>query len=212
MEELTIEQVREWLAENKDTDPVKAFFAEIVPKVEITADKVSPFLETPEGQTLIQPIADKRVSDALKTYKEGHYDDDLKAEVAKRILEMNPQETPEQKEIRELRDEVGKEKTARERDSLRRQIVEEAAKENVPSWWVDDFSGNTIDEAKVFLGKVKAHDEAVSEKIRNELLSTGFKPGGGGEENKEKINLSSLTTQEAVELEMKGELDAALPQ
>jgi hypothetical protein len=210
--ELTIEQVREWLAENKDTEPVKAFFAEIVPKVEITADAVSPFLETPAGQQLIQPIADKRVSDALKTYKEGHYADELKADVAKKILELNPTETPAAKEIREIREELETEKKARKGDSLRRQIVEEAAKENVPSWWVDDFSGNTIDEAKVFLGKVKAHDEAVAERVRNELLTQGFKPGGGGEENKEKIKLSSLSLEETVDLEMKGELDSVLAQ
>lgn len=208
--ELTIEQVREWLAENKDTDPVKAFFAEIVPKVEITADTVTPFLETPEGQQLLQPIADKRVSDALKTYKEGHYDADLKAEVAKKILEMNPQETDSDKRIRELEEKDRKREDEWKQDKLRRQIVEEAAKENIPSWWVDDFSGNTIDEAKVFLGKVKAHDDSVSERVRNELLTKGFKPGAGGEENKEKVNASSLTLQEAIDLEMKDELDSAL--
>ena len=208
--ELTIDIVREWLVENKETAEVKAFLTEITPGAQIDADTVTPFLDTPEGKQLVQPMIDRAVTGGLKTYKEGHYTSDVKAEVAKEILRLNPSETPEAKQIRELRDEVDSEKKSRQTDNLRRQIVEEAAKETIPSWWVDDFSGSTIEEAKVFLGKVKAHDASNAEKVRNELLSAGFKPGASGAGGADKVDLSKLSQAELVAMEIDGTLDGAL--
>ena len=207
---MTIEEIKAWLGANKEEKDVIAFVAEITPEAKITAEAVQPFLETPEGKELLQPITDRAVSGAIKTYKEGHFDSEVKAEVAKEVLRLNPAETPESKEIRELREKFDKSEEGRKKDKLQRMIVERAAEQKVDSWWVDDFSGNTIEEAEVFLGKIKTHDAAIEERTRNELLAAGFKPGGSGTGDKNKVDLSKLSQADAIKMEEAGELDAAM--
>jgi hypothetical protein len=206
---MTVEEIRAWLSENKEKAEVVAFITEITPKTQIGAETVAPYLETDDGRKLIQPLIDSAVSKGVKSFKEGHYEKDLKAAVAAEILKINPQETPEQKQIRELRETVEKSEGARARDNLRRQIVEEAAKLGVPAWWVDDFSGNTIEEAKVFMGKVKNFVSDIETKKANELLVGGAKPGSGNGQGT-KTDASKLTLEEAIALEEGGKLNEAL--
>jgi len=215
MADLTIEVVREWLATNKATEPVKAFLKELgATEPKLTAETVGPWLETEDGKRLIAPLMDKRVTEAVKTHDAKIKDAseaEVKRRVAEELLRTNPQESPEQKQIRELREEMVKEKQLRERDSLRRAIVEEAARESVPSWWVDNFSGGTIEEAKVHIARVKREREEIATKAKNELLAGGFKPGSGnGQPPKSKVDVSKLTPQEALKLEIEGKLDAAI--
>lgn len=206
---MTVSEIRAWLAENKDKDEVKAFLTELNPEKPMTAEVVGPYLETDDGRKLLQPLIDSAVSKGVKSFKEGHYEKDLKAAVAAEILKLNPQETPEQKQIRELRETVEKSESARQRDALRRAIVEEAAKQNVPAWWVDEFSGNTIEEAKVFMGKVKNFVAEVESKKANEILASGAKPGSGsGTERKGPMTAkeyAALPFAERIKLQESGE-------
>lgn len=214
--ELTIEMVREWLAGNKETDEVKAFLKEIgAPDApELTAETVGEWLKGDEGQALLQPIVDRRVTEAVKTHDtkvQATNATEIKRRVAEEMLRLNPQETPEQKQIRELREEVATEKKSRERDTLKRAIVEEAARQQIPSWWVDEYSGNSLEEAKVFLSRVKTHSEEIATRAKNELLASGYKPGSGnGQQTKPKVDASKLSLAEAIKLEEEGTLNDAV--
>lgn len=215
MAELTIEVVREWLAENKATEGVQAFLKELgTADPQLSAEAVMPWLETEDGKKALEPIIDRERTRAVKTHDAKVKDQaeaEVKRRVAEELLRANPQETPEQKQIRELREEITKERTTRERDALKRAIVEEAARQQVPSWWVDEYSGSTLEEAKVFLGRVKKHDDEIVTRAKNELLATGYKPGSGnGQNGAKKVDPSKVSFDEAVKLEMEGKLNEAL--
>ena len=205
MANLTIDVIREWLAENKDTDEVRKFVSEITPKVP-DVDSVRTFLDTAEGKGILQPITDKRVTDALKTYREGHYEADLKAAVASEILRLNPKESPMETKVRELTEKMAETERKAAQADLRRKIVERAAAEKVPSWWVDIFSGNTIEEGEVAINRFKEYTEKVSTDAKNEILSGGFKPGSGNGNGK-KPDISKMSQAELIQLEMEGKLD-----
>lgn len=175
---MTIEEVEQFFKAEKDNEKVKTFIAKLAPAV--NADAVKTFLETDDGKRLLQPITDKRVTEALKTYKEGHYDDDVKAAVAVEILKRNPKESDEQKQIREINDKLTKSEAKAKRDELLRKGMEVLTSQNIPSWWIDQFTGNTIEELTVFADQVKKSYTESEEKVRNELLSGSFKPGAGG--------------------------------
>lgn len=213
--EITLEDVKQFFEANAENEDVKSFLVSLAPEKSITVEQVNAYLQTAEGKALIQPIADKRVTDALKTYRENQFEKEVKEQVAKEILRLNPSETPEQKQIRELREDVEKERKARERDNLRRQVVEEAARRGIPSWWVEDFTGTSLDEAKVFMGKIENSYEDIKSKTRNDLLAEGtYKPGSGrrDDSNKRKVDVSKLSQAELIQLEMEGKLDEALVQ
>ncbi len=210
------DDVKKFLAEHKDDEEYQTLVSELAPEGEsktISTEQVNEFLQTAEGKSIIQPMMDKRVTEGIKTYRENNFEKEVKEQVAKEILRLNPQETPEQKQIRELRDDVEKERKARERDNLRRQIVEEAAKRNLATFWVDDFPGSSLDEAKVFMGKIESSYKDLETRVKNELISSqSYKPGSGRErdDKKNKLDVSKLSQQDLIALEMEGKLDEAL--
>jgi aspartyl/asparaginyl-tRNA synthetase len=175
---MTVDEIKEFLKVNATDEKVKAFVAELSPA--INAESAKAFLDTDDGKRLVQPIVDRRVGDALKTYKEGHYDDEVKAAVAVEILKRNPKETEEQKRIREIEGKLTEAEAKAKRAELKRQGMEVLTQNGVPSWWIDQFSGNTIEELTVFADQVKKSYSEREDKVRNELLSGGFKPGSGG--------------------------------
>jgi len=212
MAELTVDIVREWLAANKATDPVKVLLKELGQPV-LTAEIVGPWLEGDDGKKLVEPIVDRERTRAVKTHDaktKETVDAEVKRRVAEELLKANPQETPEQKQIRELREQMDADRKEAARDKLKRAIVEEAAAQGVPSWWVDEYSGNTIEEAKFFLAKVKKHTGEIETKAKNELLTTGHRPGSGNGMDKKKMDVSKLSFKEALQMETENKLDAAI--
>lgn len=176
---MEIAEIAEFLEKEKGNEGVKALLSKYS---QVSPESVKAFLETQDGSRLIQPIADKRVQDAIKTFKEGHFEDEVKARVAAETLKINPIETKEMKQIRELQEKFDKSEKDRTRAELRRQVIELLSQENIPSWWIDDFAGNSVDEAKVFAQKVKqSYDDEIA-KATNKILASGYKPQSGNEQ------------------------------
>lgn len=216
---LTIKEVLEFLTANKENEELSVLFEEgglFADKVNknpsLTPDLVLDFLKTDEGQTLIQPIVDKRVSDAVKKrdkYHEGIIESEVKRRLAAEILKLNPTEEPWQKEIRELREENEKEKKERAKENLKRQIVEEAARIGVDPFFIEDYLPESYEVGQLYLQKIKNRDKQIEEKITNDLLTRGQKPGAGADPGKPKVksDLSKLSLAEMIKMEENGELD-----
>jgi hypothetical protein len=204
---MTIEEVGEFFKANAKDEKVVAFIASLAPA--INAEVVKPFLETDDGRRLLQPMLDKRVTEALKTYREGHFEDEVKAAVAAEILRLNPKETEEQKRLREVESKLTQAEAKAKRAELHRQGMEILTRENIPSWWIDQFTGNTIEELKVFADQVKNSYMERENKVRNELLAGGFKPGAGnGAERKGPMTAkeyAALPFAERIKLQESGE-------
>ena len=211
---MTIEEIKAFLDEHKDDVEVQAFMAEINPKHELTADEVGEFLKTDDGKTLVQPMVDQAVTKAVKTRDKAHevvLENEVKKRVAAEVLKMNPAEEPWQKENRELREQFEEEKKERAKENLKRQIIEEAAKLKIDPFFIEDYVPESIEVGKLYLQKIKTYNDEVVKNTTNELLAGGFKPRGGDDnKNKKKIDLTTLTQDEAIRLEMDGKLDEQL--
>lgn len=207
---MTVAEIKAYLKENAGQEEVKAFLAEF--DKPITAEAVGKWLDTEDGKKLTQPLMDKRVTEALKTYREGHYDAEVKKAVADEIQRLNPKETPEQKQIRELVEKDRLRDAAFAKERLDRTVLEVLASEGLAPWYVDILPGNTIEEKKTAIAKIKAEASERETKIRNEILTGGFRPGSGngGAGSGTKPDISKLTLEQAIELETRGELNALL--
>ena len=212
--EITVEVVKEFLTTNKEDEGVIAFLAEITPEAKLTAEAVLPFLETQEGKALVDPIVDRAVTGGVKTYKEGNYEKDLQAAtaagVAKEMLLLNPEETLQDKRIRELENAVEDQKKKGDKNILTRELTEESVRLGIKPVFIEEYTGGTREEGFVYLRKVKAElEEGISIGV-NAKLSAGFKPGASGTGDKNKIDVSKLSVEEVIRMEEAGELDAAL--
>ena len=218
MAELNLETVAKWLKENKEQEEVKHFLSDLTAGAgepgEISAERINEFLSTEDGQKLIQPLIDKRVTEAVKKrdkYHEDKFEADLKQRLAAEVLKLNPQEEPWQKEIRELREENEREKRERAKDNLKRQMVEEAAKLGIDPFFVDDYVPGSLEQGQLYLQKLQKWSKSIEDKTANSLLSGGYKPGTGNAPanngGKSIKDLSKLSFSDLVALEESGELD-----
>ena len=211
--DITLADVKKFLEDQKDGDDVKAFLAELVPSTtEITGDQVLKFLGTDDGKIIVQPLVDSRVTEAVKTrdkfWEKERLEPEVKKRVAAEILKLNPKEEPWQAEIRMLKEENEKEKRERAKDQLRRQIVEKASALKVEPFFIESFLPETIEEGELFLKRIADYNKKVSETAVNDMIAAGkFVPSTGKIDNPNRIDRSKLTMEEAVRLEMAGELD-----
>lgn len=210
---MNIEEIKAYLEENKDDVEVKAFLAELSPAGELTSEKVGEYLKTEEGRLLVQPLIDATVTKAIKTRDKAHevtMESEVKKRVAAEIVRLHPEEEPWKRELREMQESLEKEKTERARDNLKRQLVEEAAKRGVDTFWLDDYTPPSFDEGVAFLQKITQYQKDLVMRTNNELMAkSGYKPTAAGP-TEPKTDLSKLTQADLIRLEMEGALDAAM--
>lgn len=217
MADLTIELVRAWLAENKDTEAVGAFLQSLgATGPKLTPETVAEYLKTDEGKRILEPLVDRRVTEAIRTHdakvKETS-EAEVKRRVAEEILKANPQETPEQKQIRELRERIDRQDDEVKRTKRESELKDFAAKEEIDheiaALMLPAFP--SVEEGKLGLQAVKKLVQTRIDRMVNERLAGGFKPGSGnGQQGKGKVDASKLTFQEAVALELEGKLNEAI--
>lgn len=161
---LTIEDVKKFLADNKDQADVKTYLGELSA---LTAERVEGFLDTPEGRKLLQPRLDTNFTKGLNTWKEKNLDKLVDEEVKKR----NPDKTTEQLELEKLRKEIEDERKARNRETLVNKALKLADEKKLPKDIVDYFIADDEEKTVANLTKLeevygKAVQAAVDEKFK----------------------------------------------
>ncbi len=186
MADFTIKDFEEFLAKNAETDEVKA----VVRK-----------LATPE--------IDRRITDALKTYKENHFDKEVAEKVNQRVKELHPDETPEMKRIRELEDKDIKRDAELAKERLDRQVMELASKKGIKTSLVSKIKFNDAAEAESFINEFLAEKAEIEKSISNEMLkkTTGAPTSAGSTGT---VDIKNMSVNQLIALENEGKLDSAL--
>lgn len=145
---MNIEEIKQFLEQNKENEEVKAFVGELSA---VSADKVKGFLETEEGKKVLQPRLDQHFTKSLDTWKENNLEKIVEDEVSKR----NPSKTPEQLEIEKLRKDMESERNARNREKLVNTALKVADKKTLPKDVIDFFIGENEESTIENLGKLE---------------------------------------------------------
>lgn len=183
---MTLEEVKQFLEENKENEEVKAYLGELK---QPTAEDVEGFLDTREGQKLLQPRLDRNFSKGLETWKEKNLDELIEEEVKKR----NPEETPEQKRIRELEEKIQKAEKESQRERLMNKAVSHASEKGLPTDIVSFFIGEDEDSTMTNLATLEEKYQAAVEKAVNQK----FKENGtdfnlGNERQTSSVDIAGL--------------------
>ena len=93
------EEIPEYLEKHKDSDEVKALIAGHNPMSTLTDETVDSFVDT---NAILKSHRDKFNSAGIETFKKNNLQKSIDEAVEKVKLEMNPEETPDQKRIKEL--------------------------------------------------------------------------------------------------------------
>jgi len=150
-------------------------------------------LHGPDGKT-IQGFADKRVTDALKTYAANHPSN---GELTKRVMQI---------------ERTAEARIAQER--LNTYFVRAAYKAGIDPEEIESLGVQFADEADID-AKVKTYKERFADhekKVANNLLASGFKPGSGNAPmpGLTRNQFESMSDEERVMLEKTGRLNELL--
>ena len=151
--ELTFEQITDALQQNEElSNKVKLSF--------LTPDNINGYLETTEGKQLIQPKLDSYFSKGLDTWKNNNLQKLIDEEVSRR----NPAETPEQKAIRELQQQMAQanaEKIKEEQIAVGQDI---ASEKGLPTSLVPYFIGDNESDTRTKLNFLEMEYKSTLEK------------------------------------------------
>lgn len=174
-----IEFVKKYLKENRDNPIIKDVIKEIAP---INKDVVSGWAETDEGSKFFQAFSDKRVTQALKTYEEGHFAEKVKAEVESKIRLMNPGETEEQKRLRSLELQFEEEQKKRKHAEMKSITVEYANQKNLNlGELLEIFVSPSEEETRIKIDKFGDYIALREQQAVNKVLATNSRIPQGGD-------------------------------
>jgi hypothetical protein len=121
----TLDGVKQFLATGKEQAEVKELVGTL-----LTADAVRGFLEAnDDGKKLLLSVTDKRVTDAIATFQAKTVPGLIAAEIAK----LHPEETPEQKRLKVLEQDLASERSARGREALRTRVLARIGTRGLPA-------------------------------------------------------------------------------
>lgn len=213
---MDFDTVKDFIVKNKDSEQVLELLKDILPAPSITAEQVQEFLLTDEGRKIVRthPEADTRVSEAIKKHDEKMkpvIESEVKRLVASEMLKLNPEESPEMKRIREAEAKWEASEKARAKEKLERQLIDEAVKKSldISPLLNSGYLPESLEQGLLVVNTLESLIKAREEKVRNDVLTSGQRPGSG-QARKDKPDISKLTAEELVQLELKGELNALL--
>lgn len=191
---MTLEEIKKFLEENKDTEEVKDYLAGLAKP---TPEGVTAFLDTAEGKKLLQPRLDQHFTKGLETWKEKTLPTLLDDEIKKKF----PGETEEQKRLRKLEEELALERQARVKSELVNKATTLATQKGLPVEIIGYFVGQDEDTTVNNLTALEsiwqqALEKAVEAKFKDSGRSPNpGSPGGPGQTNPWKKETFNLTEQ-----------------
>ena len=191
---MTLEEIKAYLEANKDTEEVKVYLAGLSKP---TPEGVTAFLSTEDGKKLLQPKLDAHFTKGLETWKEKTLPTLLDEEIKKKF----PGETEEQKRLRNLEDELAKERQARVKSELVNKATTLATQKGLPVELVSYFVGQDEDSTVNNLTAVEnIFQNHIQKAVEEKFKESGRAPnpgasGGTGQTNPWKKETFNLTEQ-----------------
>jgi len=171
--EITIEQVRAFVDANRERADVAEYVSTLAVEKPLNVENVSAYLGTVEGKNLIQPIIDRANTQAIKSHDDKQkpiIEATVKSKVNEELQRMNPTESPQDRMIRELKQNQDAMQAQMNKERLDYAIAQEFAKRNVPLELAKDIPYPSVEHAinaAIIWDQVKSKeiDKAVNERL-----------------------------------------------
>jgi membrane-bound lytic murein transglycosylase len=160
---MELQEAIKLIKENKDSKEVQELAKEFNPLANITKDNVG---ELVEKNDVLKSYRDQYFTKSLETWKENN----LNKIVEEKVKERVPEESEEQKQIRELKEMVENERKARKRESLKNYVISELNNEELPLDPADYLIGEDEEQTKTIVEKYKEAIKKDRKKTSEQLL------------------------------------------
>lgn len=179
---MDLNAVKEFIEQNKDNDEVKAYLQGFK---QLSVEEVQKFItENTDAKKWFDSEKDKHFSKGLETWKTNN----LQKLIDEAVRKANPEETPEQKQLRELQEKINKMEAEKTYEALKNKALTVATEKKIPVSIVDLFIGE--DEESTLSNLVKFEEAMkpyIQEVVEERLKSGAYVPP------KDKANGGALT-------------------
>lgn len=170
---MKLEDIRAYLEANKESDEVKGYLQELS---KVTVDGAKSFLETDEGKKLLQPKLDGYFSKGLETWKNNNLEKIVSEELSKRL----PNQTPEQKQLKELQQKLVQIEQEKTRELLKNKALSIATEKKLPTSLIDFLIGQDEETTVTNLSKLEeVWSSQLQVLVDEKLKSSGITPKDG---------------------------------
>lgn len=186
---MDLQEVKTYLETNSQDAAVVEYLSELKKP---TAEVVNSYLDSQEGAKLLQPRLDSHFSKGLQTWKDNNLSKLIDEEVAKR----NPGETPEQKEIRELKAQLEQDKAERLKEKLTNVAMKKADELGLPLDLVQHFIGADEDSTNSNLENFNsAFQTALQTQVDSKFKQNGRDVKNYGDNKQEISSIADLANE-----------------
>lgn len=186
---MDLQEVKTYLETNSQDAAVVEYLSELKKP---TAEVVNSYLDSQEGVKLLQPRLDSHFSKGLQTWKDNNLSKLIDEEVAKR----NPGETPEQKEIRELKAQLEQDKAERLKEKLTNVAMKKANELGLPLDLVQHFIGADEDSTNSNLENFNsAFQTALQTQVDSKFKQNGRDVKNYGDNKQEISSIADLANE-----------------
>lgn len=120
-----LEQLKALIEQGKDDKDVQSFLGEMK---KVNKDDVVAFLSTDDGKKILQPINDAFFTKGLKTWQDSNLQ-----KIKDDAVAASKNETPEQKQIRELNEKFNNESKLRAREAIKNKVLQSLTSKGLPT-------------------------------------------------------------------------------
>lgn len=120
-----LEQLKALIEQGKDDKDVQSFLGEMK---KVNKEDVIAFLGTDEGKKILQPINDAFFTKGLKTWQDSNLQ-----KIKDDAVAASKNETPEQKQIRELNEKFNNESKLRAREAIKNKVLQSLTSKGLPT-------------------------------------------------------------------------------
>ena len=120
-----LEQLKVLLEQAKDDKDIQSFLGEMK---KVNKDDVVAFLGTDEGKKILQPINDAFFTKGLKTWQDSNLQ-----KIKDDAVAASKNETPEQKQIRELSEKFNTESKLRAKEAIKNKVLQSLTAKGLPT-------------------------------------------------------------------------------
>lgn len=160
---MELKEALELIKTNIEAPEVKEFTSKFNPLASLTKDNVGEFVEKND---LLKSYRDSFHTKGLETWKANN----LKKLVDEEIAKVNPQETLEQKKIRELEQRLNEEASARKKESLKNLAIKKLSEKKLPVDIVDNLIGSDEESTEKTLAAYEQVLESYKKTLTEQLL------------------------------------------
>jgi hypothetical protein len=210
-----LDELKKFLDDAKGDKEVELYLDSLKSSPKMSEEEITKFLETKEGKKYHQPLLDAYHSKGLETWKEKNLqrliDEACSKAVDEAIKKANPQETAEQKRIRELEASFELEKKGRAKEVLKNKALQKLTERSIPPEFLEILEKGEDEEAVVkSIDKLDALIKGHLTKLETDFqVKHGRNPEKSIQTSLTKDSLKAMTAEQILSLP-KEEVDYAL--